>query len=255
MKNTLWSFGCSFSEDFRERIFNFKDDRWDDAKKLYSFYHDLYGIDNLKSWQYYISEPLNLNTQIFGWGGGSNYQIFESICNESHNFKKGDIVIVEWTIVSRTRIPINKTDSCKWSPISVNCYPDTDMVDSSFFDKLMLIRDSNAYKEEINYYINLLKTLSKQVGFTLIFWTIDSQFLQYIDNCNLIDDYWLAHEFVNSNKFPHWSYTSFFKTLGAQEINEETNYKHEDPHFGQQGNKIIGEYFKKYIDENISYRG
>ena len=77
-KNTLHTFGDSYTEGQR-------------------------GGNLPKSWSEILGEKLNMEVKNYGIGGNSNPQIFDDVCNKSHEFNKGDIVIINWTYKDRFR--------------------------------------------------------------------------------------------------------------------------------------------------------
>jgi hypothetical protein len=98
--NKLWTFGDSYTENFRYDIWWCKD------------YLDWKGYIP-KVYGQIISEKLNLELINIGQGGTNNYQIFQNICDNIMNFKKNDIVIISWTQLHRFRI-VNKESEWEW---------------------------------------------------------------------------------------------------------------------------------------------
>ena len=121
----------------------------------------------------------------------------------------------------------------------------------SFFNEIILSRDSDKYFDELSSYMKLLKRLSHEIGFKLFFWSIDPVFVSYLYKQNLIDEYWFEHDNPNFDT----SFINFFQEMGAKQIYEESDFKFQDCHFGQQGNEVIGDYFKNYIENKSSLTG
>jgi len=234
MTNTLHSFGCSFSEHFLERLENSYLNH-----DVLNSYLKLYKRDDLKSWHEYISNDLNLELNIQGHSGGSNYQIFESLCNSVDKFKENDIIIVEWSYVNRFRL--SGEDSENWTPILSN-HSEHSFIDKESLNKILYLRETkNQYKNEIISYMNIINSLCDSKNIKVFYWTIDHMLFNYFYDNNHINDSWLFFDKHSSN----FNYVEFILNNGGLKIEDEVNHK--DPHFGIAGNKIFGELSNDYI--------
>lgn len=91
MKNKLWVFGDSYTENFKS------DEGW--SKK----YIDWKGYTP-KVYGEFISEKFNLELKNFGKGGTNNYQIFQNICDNIDSIDDNDVVIIQWSQQHRFRL-------------------------------------------------------------------------------------------------------------------------------------------------------
>jgi hypothetical protein len=159
--NTLWTFGDSYTENFR---------------------YDIWWCKDYLNWKGYIpkvygeiiSEKLNLKLKNYGQGGTNNYQIFQTICNNINNIKKNDIVIISWSELDRFRI-VNKENN--WELIYNNKshilekLKKCEHISNTTIEEILINRYTNKkkYLEEIkSWEIIIKKSLAKN---NLIFWS------------------------------------------------------------------------------------
>ncbi len=156
--NTVWCFGDSFTDEFahvRET-----ENSW---------------RRNYTNWKGYIpnvygkvlSEHYNINYVNKGHGGCDNYTIFQYICNASSFIKPGDIVVVQWTEVSRFRLSQNN----QFKPLVVDSlkYDVIDFVSHNVVEEILVNRMDSVYLEEINSWINFINNAFKECY--VIHWT------------------------------------------------------------------------------------
>lgn len=240
MQNTLHSFGCSFSEHFFDRLKNSYLD-----SNVFDLYKDKYGESNLKSWHQYISNEFNLDLNIQGHSGGSNYQIFQSFCDSVDKLKENDIVIIEWSYINRFRIVSNQNDG--WTPILSN-QSEHDLIPTDSLDKLIFLRETKShYKDEILSYMKLINAFCKLKGIILFYWTIDETLFNYFYKKNVIDDNWL----FNDIHFENFNYVDYVLEVGGLTIYDEISIS--DPHFGIKGNEIFGKLSIEYIKNKLKF--
>ena len=142
--NTLFTFGCSFTEDFETS-----------SALLYKNYKDFRGGKFPDSWPKILSNKLNLELKNYGEGASGNEQIFHEICKRCDEFKKGDIIIVEWSFVERYRIAV---DNNQWLKIGVGNVPDNSPISNELHLEMILNRTLNPHKELIYDYFFLINT-------------------------------------------------------------------------------------------------
>jgi hypothetical protein len=157
--NNLYTFGCSFTEDFETS-----------SALLYKDYKDFKGGKFPDSWPKILSNKLNLELKNYGEGASGNEQIFQEICKRCDDFKKGDIVIVEWSFVERYRIAV---DDNNWLKIGAGDVPNNSPITNELHSQIILNRTLNPYKELVYDYENIIDVLSKSVGFDVYYWSTD----------------------------------------------------------------------------------
>lgn len=89
MKNTLWRFGDSWSTTADLKYFEIE-------------------LNHSK----YIADYFNLDYKNLGVGGYSNLQIFNDLIKNQNNFKKNDIVLINFASISRVATVENSQVSC-----------------------------------------------------------------------------------------------------------------------------------------------
>jgi hypothetical protein len=246
MKNTLWTFGDSFTEDIRHRL-EMMIPKWcPESYQIKDFLINKYGIENIHSHQKYLSDYYELDNKIYATSGNSNYHIFNYICDVSSEFKKDDIVIVQWTMLTRFGLPQIDNDGKRLVSMRLDNTHQNELSSDSL-NKIFSYRDEmEYYRHEIMLYSKIIKHLQKLIGFKLYFWSLEPKILKYAEETNFIDKHWLFYP----NILKYDSYLDYFKTHGVQNMTEEVNNKWHDVHFGVQGNKRQYELFKEYIDED-----
>ena len=249
-KNTLWSFGDSFTQDIKERIDNQKPEFAPETYKMAEYYIKNYGYDNLISHQIYLAEYLNFKNKIVAKGGDSNYHILNNVLEHIDEIKKGDVVIVQWTMLTRFGLPIDEKDDSKLVSTRLDNTHQNDISEESL-SRIFTYRDTKSYyKKEIYLYTKLIKKLSKLIGFDIYFWSLEPKILQYFIDEGYIDNTWFFYPIITDYK----DYRDYFREHGVKTHTEECNNQWNDVHYGVGGNKRQYELFRKYIDENISYR-
>jgi len=249
VKNNLWSFGCSFTESMKERMKWYLPQFGPETYKIPNVLEKMYGKENIKNYQDYLSEDWNLNNLNFGKGGNSNYHVFNDICNNCQSINENDIVILEWTMLQRHGFPIDVHDPNNLVSCRADNYKQFEDLSEKSLSTITFYRENKVYYiNEILGYINIIRELSKLKKFKLFMWTIEDKIINHVIENNLLSDDWLFHDEITSYK----SYIDFFKKNGVSTLTEETGYV--DKHFGVHGHKRQYELIKKYIDENFSYR-
>lgn len=242
MKNNLWTFGCSFTEIFIDRLKKL-------PSNLFDYYKKNYSESELVSWQEIVSSKLDMNLKNYGWGGGSNYQIFQSICDNSNKFTKNDVIIIEWTDITRSRITTKESqENNSWvsilsgAEINKNDYYKIDIIKNRIYDN---------YKDEVLSFMTMINRLCDEIGCKVYYWTIDMYFLEYLKQNKKLDKRWLFYnKFLIKNL--DTNYIGYISGSGGKSINEETQI--DDNHFGVSGNKVLGKLIIDYINEDFSYR-
>lgn len=235
----LFTFGCSFTEDFERVLETTKNSSFVPAQKRYVIDH--LGGRIPKSWPQLLSEKLNAELKNYGVGGMSNYHIFEQVCEHCDEFKQGDIVIIGWTHVTRFRWADNNGT---WSPIfSQYTENASKIITESTFNEILVQRTNKLYSDEIYKYQKLIEQLSKSVGFNLYFWSSDGDIINKENKEFLSGRKYLLNNIISytNNVF------NIIQKNGGKTINEETEGKIPDNHLGESGHRIQSELFYNHI--------
>jgi hypothetical protein len=236
---TLFTFGCSYTEDFERVIETTKNNNFMSAQRRYIEKH--LGGRIPKSWPQLLGEKLGFELKNYGVGGMSNYQIFEEICEHSDEFKNEDVIIIGWTHITRFRWI---GDSNDWSPV-FSQYTDniSKIMSESTFNEILIQRNKKLYIKELYYYQKLLEQLSKSIEFKIYFWSSDDDIIIKEGKDFLNDKKYLLNNNINET-------TSIFRLInnnGGKTIHQETNGEIPDNHLGESGHKVQAELFYNHI--------
>jgi hypothetical protein len=232
--NTLFTFGCSFTEGFSVKSIS----------EPYLEYKEFIGGEFPKSWPIVLSEHLNYELKNYGEGASGNQQIFQEVCKRCYEFEVNDIVIIEWTFLQRYRMALDDT----WlklgpskinnprSPISEECH-----------ESIVLNRTLKPYVDELYDYENMVNRLSKSVGFNVFYWSIDNGMLYNVPNLHEKNHY-LLNDMIRDRHDNAFTVTN---RNGGYKIVEETDGKIIDFHLGGTGHKVMGDLFYQHIIKHI----
>jgi hypothetical protein len=235
--NTLYVFGCSYSEDF-ENVFSQLHDGNKPAQLKY--------VDEVlngvypPTWSKVLSNLLGFERVNKAQGGSSNLQIFENVCKESGNFKKGDIVIIQWTHNSRFRWPSENNGG--WIPILPSLYQNTYGLSKETYEEILVSRTNKLYREEIYNYQNLLNTLAESIGFNNFYFAKDENLLIELPK----NEKFLLSDYFDYNK--KIDISTVLSNMGVTTVTQETNGLISDGHYGKDGHQKIGEIFYNLIN-------
>jgi hypothetical protein len=226
--NTLYTFGCSYTQDF-EKVYP------DDAQLKYVD-EFLNGIMP-PSWPKVLSKLLGYDCINTSRGGIGNETIFENVCKMSPNFKKGDMVIIQWTENYRFRWP---NPDGHWVNQLSNWDNKIPTLSQTTRDEILIIRDHPLYRKELYNYHTLIEQLASSVGFDIYYWSMGE---------NIITELPKDKKFLLTDKFDKitYNYPKYFGKMNAQTIIQETNGVNSDGHYGKGGHEIIGRLFYEHI--------
>ena len=227
--NTLFTFGCSFTEDFETS-----------SALLYKNYKDFRGGKFPDSWPKILSNKLNLELKNYGEGSSGNDQIFQEICKRCNDFKKGDIVIVEWSFVERYRIAV---DDNQWLKIGAGDVPNNSPITNELHSQMIMNRTLNPYKKLVYDYENMIDVLSKSIGFDVYYWSIMEEIIYLLPPEIRNQKKYLLFDKLFNNETPF----SLIHKNGGLRVHEETNDVIMDYHMGESGHKIQAELFYQHI--------
>lgn len=240
--NKLYTFGCSFTEDFDPFMVFPYTTRY----KYVMEYHN--GVIP-KSWPQIMAEDLSMELKNYsGIGGFSNemgdegncnFSIFNNLCQASVDFQKGDMVIIEWTFMERFKWV--DFDGNKMITILPKQIPEN--LNKDVIENILLNRTHKMWIEELFKYQILINKLSESIGFDVYYWTIDNRIVQNKFVTIRKDKRWLL-----SNKlYPNEDYSFIVKKNGGLRIVDETNGLINDGHMASSGHKVLADLFLKYI--------
>jgi hypothetical protein len=206
MKQTIWTFGDSFTESFNvPKTFGSHDWRLEYVRWLGRM-PKVYGE--------IMSEKLNYELVNLGKSGSCNDSIFETICLNINKIKDNDIVIIGWSSPLRFRLA-SEMNNENW----VNILPSY---------KINRIGEGNSK--------HLFKNSVSDNTFDEIFYNRKS--IRYVDE--VLYKTQIINKALDKNKVIHWSpfpeYFSEIKPITeCTKIVDETDGKINDPHFSEKG--------------------
>lgn len=210
--NTLHTFGCSYT-GFYETSSN---------RPEFIRYKEYKGGKYPKIWPELLAEKLNFKLNNPAEGGSSNYEIFQSFCDNVEKFQEGDIVIIGWSHKERFRL-VDYFDGTfqKVGPgfKTGHLYNIT----ANTVDEILFNRCHIQWVEEIYSWEKLIRRLCTSLKVQVLFWSFDSD---------------IAKDSLNYD----------LRLIGAETIATETKGEINDGHFGEKGHKVQYEYFLKVLD-------
>jgi hypothetical protein len=234
-RNTLWTFGCSFTAEYPIEIPN--------LKTKYDDYKDWRGGNLPKSWPTLLSEMMDYNVKNFGEGGSSNQSIFWKFIEEHKKFKKGDLVIIGWTSILRF-VAYNERDKSmnNMLPSNINTNVGHILSDQALTE-IFNNRSNAEWCVELCRWISLINSFCELSGIKVLHWTSDSFFLEkYIDKYDA--DSFIRTPNGNLNVF---EFSRALYSDGKQSIENETSGEIMDLHNGEFGNLSQAQYFYEFI--------
>ena len=232
--NTLFTFGCSFTEDYNTC-----------SVDTYVDYKEHLGGEYPKSWPIVLSEKLNYKLKNYGEGASGNQQIFQEVCKRCDDFKVNDIVIIEWTFLERYRLAIDDNGWLKLGPGKIN--NSQSPISEECHESIVINRTLKPYVDELYDYEKIINKLSKFVGFNVFYWSIDNGVLYNTPNLNERNHY-LLNDMIKGR---HDNAFTITNKNGGYKIVEETEGKIIDYHLGGTGHKVMGDLFYQHIIKHI----
>lgn len=232
--NNLFTFGCSFTEDYNTCIVD-----------TYVEYREHLGGEYPKSWPIVLSENLNYKLNNYGEGASGNQQIFQEVCKRCNEFNINDIVVIEWTFLGRYRLALDDNSWMKLGPGKIN--NSKSPISEECHESIVVNRTLKPYVNELYDYENIINRLSKSVGFKVFYWSIDNGVLY--NTPNLIEkNHYLLNDMI---KDKHDNAFTITKRNGGYKIVEETDGEIKDYHLGGTGHKVMGDLFYQHIIKHI----
>jgi hypothetical protein len=249
--NNLYTFGCSFTENFS--FFHNKKD--DNSRKKYVT--EFCNNTSPESWNESLSKKIGFNLKNYGGTlgvksyngdeGNCNDSIFNNICHLSCEFKKGDILIVEWTYMERFKWAMDNNNSMITLLPSNYKFVGNDNV----IEGVLINRTSKLWIGELFKKIKIINTLSESIGFDVFYWTIDKRIINYKMMMDIyLDKKWLLNDKFSYDKIDY-GYKDVVFELGGKTITEESNNLIIDDHFGKTAHDVLSELFYDDIIKKI----
>jgi hypothetical protein len=228
--NKLFTFGCSYTAGYDENISsNYK--RYKEYKGYFP-----------KVWAEILAELLFLELMNYGMGASGNNEIFITFCQKCNDFKKGDIVIVEWTFMERYRLA-NGNNQYDWIRLGPGKIVES-KISQNTHDEIIINRTLRPYIYEIYDYMKIMDKLSELVGFKLYYWGFNENLIYNLNKEALIQEKFLL---CQKMKDRHHHCFRVAHDNGSQTISEETNGLIDDSHMGEKGHKVLAELFYDHI--------
>lgn len=240
--NKLWTFGCSFTEEFID-VPKENCTRWEYIDKFLNGNPPPTWVTILANRLGYA--PMNRGASS-GWSGEGNCNdgIFNNICHYSNEFKKGDIVIVEWTFLERFKWVNIKYD--KMNTVLANQYSED--ASKEVMDELVVNKSHYLWVDELFIKQKMLQTLSEIIGFDLYYWSVeDTYYRRKFDEIKNNKQYLLSGDFTQ-HRLERWVIGKTYDNHGMN-ITTETNGVVQDSHLAKSGHEVLGNLFYKDIIE------
>jgi hypothetical protein len=236
MRNTLWTFGCSFTAEY-DPVGN------PTLRTKYDDYKDWRGGNLPKSWSTLLSEMMDYNVKNFGKGGSANQSIFWKFIEEHKNFKKGDLIIIGWTSILRF-VAYNERDKCmnNMLPTFINTNVGHILSDQALTE-IFNNRSHAEWSIELCRWISLINSFCKLSEIKILHWSSDSFFLdKYIDKNDVDSFIRTPHGSLDVFEFSRGLYSD-----GKRSIKDETSDEVMDLHNGEFGHLSQARYFHEFI--------
>jgi hypothetical protein len=253
---TLHLFGDSFTQGHL----------LDTTFQRYKEWREFRGGDLPLCWGDLLSNKIGMKMVNRAEAGMSNTEIFQTLCQHSDKFEKGDIVIVNWSYPQRFRWVYYHEDKklYQWRRLSTN--PENgEHISELTRQDIAVNKTLPPYIEEVYEQEKLIREYSKSKGFRLFFWSADIDIINNLSSEKLNSEYYLLHDkidglpmdvsFIKNNRgfvrsdLRRTIFDVFFNH-GGTTIYDETNGAVGDGHLGEQGHLVQFELFYKYITKN-----
>jgi len=218
-------------------------------------------------WTEHLSELFKCPVFNYGKGGIGNDDIFQRICQASDKFKKGDIVIINWTYLHRFLWGADKNLHPWAKPkiynISISHQIYDELKDLGLTEDIRNIICKNrmlkSWIDVIKGYEKIIFQLAEDRGFKVYIWSTDTYYYEHIDY-DIKDEKYIMYDEIlktkeNHNKHPYVNDNIFHQVLDnngaiSLEVEGEKYYNSivEDSHHrGGIGHKIQADLFYNWI--------
>ena len=254
--NTLYTFGCSFTEDYNDLPL------WRNSEQTLKqvrrgYVHDFLGLEKFPNWTSQLADRLGYEDKncaaVSGYKtpdlkyitGNCNTSIRNSISHFSDQYKEGDILVIEWTFMTRFRL-YDEQGGIMRSYVTNTEAP---VGLESVFDTIVINRSHPFWIDELFMNMKIINELAKAKKFHVFYWTIDNSILRHKLDEIKHDKRWLLNDMVEHDRTYHDLIKQHY---GGKTIEEETNGLIGDHHLGITAHNIMGKIFYDYIIQNLT---
>lgn len=215
---SMWTFGDSFTDLF-ERQFQ-SDIRWALDYKEYCK-----GIPP-KNFAQIVADEMGLELNAKGQGGTSNYTIFYSFIRDADKFKKGDLVVVGWTVTNRYLVANRANTFNEILNPDVHDVPHPDLSRTSLVEIALNRSSYTIWYSELLYFMKIMRMARPDIK--LIFWTwsdpIEEDYTDiFSDRKNGLImigyDWHLGSEYLKKSVYSSADYVFKSSELGMDDLN------------------------------------
>lgn len=255
-KNTLHTYGCSFTAPY-----NGLDKHKPEVMKGYA---ELHGGTYPPIWPEIVAVNYQMNLKNYGSGGADNDTILSRVTNSTRSWKEGDIVIVQWSHMTRFSMAVETDQSKFLFPInaSTNIYnmwiPNANESIKTYMNVqtfMLSNRQQWPWCERLIENMHIIQHVAELLKVRLYFWP----------NCPLLHDYILNNVHAEQQQLNKFKTASGCSNIFACEtenqswdlckghnfaIAHETGGRLNDNHNGKAGHEHQSEYIINYINSN-----
>lgn len=226
---TLWTFGCSFTANYK--MYHFTDGVESGDLKYFNFR----GGNLPPVWPTVLANNLGYKLNNLGILGDSNHQIFKKFCETCSYIKSGDLVIIEWTFMERFMIAASTLEGD--ALLTASPHNETLPIGKEASTNMFINRAKSIWTSEIYAFESIIDELAKSKGFDSFYWSADHRIINGE-----------SEEFRNKRKYLfnecNTGMMDYLKeNYGAQTISDETKHLLKDIHYGEKGHAVIAEKF------------
>lgn len=244
----LFTFGCSFTEDFKQ----FSDINNNTRTQ---YIHKFCNGVAPDCWTDVLGKSLNFEINNLGannagthqlipdQSGNSNEHIFNNFCHMVNHINEGDVVVIQWTFMERF-LWIDETHNRTVS-ILPNQY--SSIKNEQLMNEILINKSHHLWINQIFIKEKLMNECADYKKFKIFYWSIDEKF------------YRLKSEIIKNN--PRYLFNNKlneYKTIiemiyrnGGKSITHETNNEIDDSHFGKTAHKVLGDFMYNEIKDKI----
>lgn len=212
------------------------------------------------TWFDMLSSRINFLPVNYAIAGMSNPEIMSTIQKNSIQFKKDDIVLVNWTYQHRFRWASYERDeygkmtiggkpqkpTLYWKRLGVHFFDhDSHHITKITHNEIVDNRTNPLYIEEIYDFQNMLDYLAKSVGFKVYYWSMEPTLIYNLNYEEKNDKKYILSSEVPNGKDMFW----VIKKNGGRDIKEETGGVINDNHLGESGHLKQFELFHSYLKQ------
>jgi hypothetical protein len=248
--STLFTFGCSFTEDFTHFV------DMDGLKYITrtEYIHKFCEGNPPDTWTDVLGKLLKYNTINLGasnasesdliptFSGNSNESIFNNFCHVVNHINHNDIVIIQWSFIERFQWAYESHK--RMITILPNQYPNNK---SDIFDEILINKSHDLWIDELFIKEKLINECANAKGFKVFYWSIDDKiYNRKYDVIKNKNNYLFLNKLTGKNSILDLIYEN-----GGKSITFETNNEIVDSHFGKSAHKVLGELIYNEIRNKI----